>query len=328
MNRIVGWYQYRTRVLDDRGQLVEVRDARRRPREKPFRFLLPDWKSRNIRSRVWHVLQCIVMLLFTVLMAFIAAGMMYGLLKILITPSTYRMLAITIGFFVFACGVPGGIVLIGRLVLGWERRHALQIAGARLAASNCGSCNFDIADIVPTDGCTVCPECAAAWRVDLWKRDWSRRTSEGRNQLKSALPFDWARINLLANRPAKDRRSRLWKLWLVRFMLPSLTDAIVAGVGLIFILLSGLSPDLLISLVSSDRRPWVLIAIFVLGLRALWAGGRAVSLEVGRCVKQGLCPHCEHGLRAEPSHGDGALLCESCGLAWRGERNVGLWKVA
>jgi hypothetical protein len=162
----------------------------------------------------------------------------------------------------------------------------------------------------------------------LWRRDWSKRSSEGRNVLKSAIPFDWMKVNLLANRPAADRRKRLWQVWLIRFVLPSWVDALLITATASLILLSGISLDLLQSQIVTNRPAWLAMVVFVVGLRALWAAHAAASSEIGRCVKAGTCPHCEQPLRFEPSHGDGATLCQSCGLAWRGNRRVPLWRVA
>ncbi len=329
MNPVAGWYQSRTRVPDDRGQLVEVRDRNRKPREQPFRFLVPDWKQRTGWGRTWHVLKCIGMAAGIAWMGVVAVALAIILLKTMMTPSAYRMVAVMVGYGAILCVVFGSIAWMFSLLLGIDRRRNLQIVGARLAVAQCGRCNFNIADIPrAADGCIVCPECAAAWRLDLWLRDWSKRGDEGRNLLKSAIPFDWMRVNLLANRPATDRRKRLWRRWLIRFFLPSWVDVTLIAVTASMIQLSGLPLDLLLNQLSTDRPAWPAMAAFVLGLRALWAAHAAARSEIGRCVKAGTCPHCEMPLRTEPSHGDGATLCQSCGLAWREDRRVPLWKVA
>ena len=42
----------------------------------------------------------------------------------------------------------------------WLKRY-------RQAAGRCRACDYDLARLEPeADGCTVCPECSAAWRLD------------------------------------------------------------------------------------------------------------------------------------------------------------------
>jgi hypothetical protein len=51
-------------------------------------------------------------------------------------------------------------VLIARLVVG------RRVAREYVRAGYCGSCGYDIqAAPIAADGCRVCPECGAAWRV-------------------------------------------------------------------------------------------------------------------------------------------------------------------
>lgn len=332
MNRIVGWYQYRTRVPDDRGQLVEVRDRNRGPKSEPFRFVLPDWKQRNTWSRAWHVIKCAGLVVGSLYMAVIAVGMVYGLSKVTFVPATFGPVAMFAGAMAVFCLGFGTIVHCAAVMWGLEHRRAVQCAGSRLAFGSCGRCAFLIGDLPPqSDGCTTCPECAASWRVDLWKRDWARRRDPCRTRIKSAPPFDWFIICLLVKRPVSERRCRLWSRFILRFIQPTWIELLIFSIGAMFVYQSGLGPEWLGTALKADAFAYItvlVVLVLLLLARGGWILGRMYGSEIAWWVRQGTCPHCEQPLRAEPSHGDKATLCESCGAAWRGRSFVPLRKVA
>lgn len=58
----------------------------------------------------------------------------------------------------------------------WLGREATIIKGAMLRRLRCPSCTYDITGVEPGgDGCTVCPECSAAWRMSAMKYDPAER---------------------------------------------------------------------------------------------------------------------------------------------------------
>ncbi len=66
---------------------------------------------------------------------------------------------------------PCGLVLVfGALPMLYKlASHSITPAGIRLAHYHCGSCDYDLRGLEPEpDGCRICPECNAAWR--LWPR--------------------------------------------------------------------------------------------------------------------------------------------------------------
>lgn len=74
-------------------------------------------------------------------------------------------------WIVLALISPVGLLLVFGVVPLLYRfaSRAVPPAGIRLAYHRCGSCNYDLAGLEPEpDGCRVCPECGAAWR--LWPR--------------------------------------------------------------------------------------------------------------------------------------------------------------
>jgi hypothetical protein len=78
------------------------------------------------------------------------------------TPAGSGSLAVALSYAVFA--LPIAIVLAQVVV---ERRHNTPgFATFRLMRGLCASCGYAINAVTPgVDGCTVCPECGAAWRL-------------------------------------------------------------------------------------------------------------------------------------------------------------------
>lgn len=71
-------------------------------------------------------------------------------------------IALSIGIYLFLA------------VIAWIAMHACyhrllipELARAKLRRGKCASCSYPVADLQPaTDGCTVCPECGAAWKLN------------------------------------------------------------------------------------------------------------------------------------------------------------------
>lgn len=63
--------------------------------------------------------------------------------------------------------VPLGMIPAIVTVFVIRRAGAERIARVHVRAELCGSCGYELRGIAPeADGCTVCPECGGAWRVD------------------------------------------------------------------------------------------------------------------------------------------------------------------
>lgn len=69
------------------------------------------------------------------------------------------------------------LVLIIAGMLGWpffpvvvryiRQKKSAELRGAYIKARHCASCDFDLNNLpVESDGCTKCPECDAAWRLE------------------------------------------------------------------------------------------------------------------------------------------------------------------
>lgn len=63
-----------------------------------------------------------------------------------------------------------GVTLVLLILAMWAIEHALarwRLKGALVSAGYCACCLTSMRDQSPqSDGCTVCPECGAAWRLD------------------------------------------------------------------------------------------------------------------------------------------------------------------
>lgn len=65
-------------------------------------------------------------------------------------------------------GIPVAILAATLLALSWLDRRVIKprLATFRLLRGLCAGCRYSIAAISPDpDGCTVCPECGAAWKL-------------------------------------------------------------------------------------------------------------------------------------------------------------------
>ncbi len=96
------------------------------------------------------------------------------------------MVALQLGLWFVAAAIVGGTLLfsrhwrfgvVGGAFFSWgawfvltartrlQERDAGVRAGALLAARRCASCAYSLGGATASDGCTVCPECGAAWRL-------------------------------------------------------------------------------------------------------------------------------------------------------------------
>lgn len=59
----------------------------------------------------------------------------------------------------------------------WFSHEARRVKALMLRQSRCPSCNYCLTGVEPAiDGCTVCPECSAAWLIGSPKYDLDHRT--------------------------------------------------------------------------------------------------------------------------------------------------------
>ncbi|MEX2219225.1 MAG: hypothetical protein WD749_10760 [Phycisphaerales bacterium] len=73
-------------------------------------------------------------------------------------------LIVAIAFVGTAVGAAAWILVVRRLIQPWFERTALT---AMVTAGFCPSCGYGLAELNPEpDGCRVCPECGAAWRME------------------------------------------------------------------------------------------------------------------------------------------------------------------
>jgi hypothetical protein len=288
------WLRTRTRVTDDLGQEIAIMP--RRARVPKFLFVL-------------------VAVVFVSASAFALWLIVRMTLAVIRTPGSMKVLLIPAQSLVgMLCGWCGMLVMIHR-VSGQSQRLKVRTAGSRLALGLCGSCLYPLRHIIPEkDGHSVCPECGAAWQLDLWQRDWARRTCpEAESKYTGFSPRTPLRRDLRGWKRVRELYvpGALWGL------VPGLAGATILGA--LFVIpwyaLSSLAPTSVPQ--SVLRQLFVFFVVYFLVMlvsTGIFAGARSI---VKTHLHRGQCPHCAQRLRATPAHGDGAHICDECGWAWK-----------
>lgn len=261
------------------------------------------------------------------------------------------MLGSVTAIAVAAVLVPGGIALVaaacivGAVALWFvlpptERlKHEQSIIDTILAEGYCVSCGYELAGLpVEADGCTVCPECRAAWRIaGLASRPRRVGGSAQPNPSPDSSGWHWLDFVLPGRRVSlsyRDREGRIVPLidpTLVRpphawkSLEPAVRSRLRRRLWLrhlpLRLLGVGLFSWIFLSAVVAGRVPfgsvlgplatpvWLVLwysAIIHLILPARWNREAIASAF----VKQGVCASC-----ATPFN-DGSTTCKSCGASW------------
>lgn len=205
--------------------------------------------------------------------------------------------------------------------------HGIRIRVGRSGV--CFSCDHDLKPLPrESDGCVVCTECGAAWRIDDWAAD------GGRYQLPHDQPGQKPEAGFFGrNAWVRDARG---------VIVPVLADmAPKRRVRAVFRRAG-------VEVARRGRRWWIFLAWFVssvLGVLSVWRwyeplGGMLLAAiltpvlglvwkilrrrAVDRCcaairaelLAADRCPCCESQLRPTPSPIDACRLCDTCGCAW------------
>lgn len=221
--------------------------------------------------------------------------------------------------------------LAHRTTLKAARQHArLSIARHRM----CPCCAYSLAEVpADPDGCTPCPECGAAWRVDLWSSDAGiyhppAVTVNGQGHDQSRVTASDGRgviVPLLARRKDIDRHEAIR-------VCPSRPSRVRLRLSLlawaIYLAMTGTMAWFIVVLV----QPEYLMVWIGTGMMIAF-GAILLAVPVGIAythqfaiashpylirvmVAAHACPCCESPLRSSPSVIDGCLLCDTCGSAW------------
>lgn len=139
------------RVVDDRGERHTVR-RKRHASDDPTASNASWWVRRRWSERhrwVWLILAVLVVCVPVLYVGVLIADAVLGV------PYPYALWVPTVLSSVLAC-----------LVVWQSRRvEAQQTALGWVATGRCGACKYELGHVAETDGCTVCPECGAAWRL-------------------------------------------------------------------------------------------------------------------------------------------------------------------
>lgn len=200
----------------------------------------------------------------------------------------------------------------------WSR---LEMRNAYLSRSRCPSCFYDLAaqEADPEDGCCVCPECGAAWRIETaapprlfpmpaLKDDHGRWMRIG-IPLRRRLALAWhgaskrARFDLVAATVLLIVLAPLFG----RFVGPYVSDGLQALIRARW----GRTIDNAVSLFFA-----VVAAAGVLSVACLlWRGFWRSHLPMAQ-KRQGRCAACDAPLPPAVAGGDGLVEC-GCGATWR-----------
>ena len=312
---------------DDTGALRPVRDSARHPplmsrRQREAAVVKTDWLSRW-RRRLTP--------LFVVFLLLIAAEYFW-------TSRQGRSALYNLGtLYLIAQFIT---VVYRRLrLLRLNRRarrrsargeHEYESIIRSLVEQTCPCCGYELAD-VPGDGAGLvrCPECAAVWIPDLWRRDWpviatpawrDDRDKGTRWTISDARERD---VRLLADLNSPDayrlRRSVRRRFWWGDVVVVGTLLGGTAGFAALVALAYPVP-----SFSAAFFRMFIITPIFavpasipVIAWRVRSGEARwKRSLALGRLV-EARCPSCGDMLDMTPSEVDGAVVCRSCGSAWR-----------
>lgn len=212
----------------------------------------------------------------------------------------------------------------------WGRRYsegnALTYLFARLAASRCGACDYDMqGSAVEEDGCTACAECGARWNLAGWKASLpaqpTRRPISLRDEAREFALVLLGRSRVLRNLSYRERSKRLrgleTKCLLRELRRLRLIDTLgILGVVVVMTVLAW-QDNKSKGLVPFDTSDAITIAALALALKLVVSVSRAMHdahAELRRSLTaQGVCSACESQLTHRACHADGMIVCEGCG---------------
>ncbi|MDZ4828790.1 MAG: hypothetical protein SGJ09_01155 [Phycisphaerae bacterium] len=329
----------RSAVVDDRG--ASVRLARLRagacpdPESDCARAVLARMRSSAATTWTSRYLQSVATL--------IALGL-FGLTIALVVPLLPELpgipAAVTVGGAIVALAAIG--VLSVRIVLRpTALRNRVAYIDALLCMGRCPACGFVIggAAVKAADGCAVCQECGAAWRMErLALVTLPEATGLGVGRLRTRLRSASQHTTFI--RDARERRfavgcgatlprgaewsmAQRWSFRCQSGFLSAMMALIALGavVTVLTFLGSFLSP-----FGREDRidAPWlaiiaplsfVFVAPLLLLIPALASLATARALRTNACLSHDHCPACDTRLgdRGDP------CSCPACGARWRPE---------
>jgi hypothetical protein len=143
---------------DDRGRIVELVYPRPKARPPGMWGTLAEEEQREISAALASLIRGPQALHLLFVFGMASAGFWAIVSGSMGTTLLQLVLIAGLVFFLIYGGAQG----IFRPIVS-DRRH---VANVLLRRSRCGSCAGDLAAIDPEeDGCTVCPNCRAAWRI-------------------------------------------------------------------------------------------------------------------------------------------------------------------
>ena len=303
-------------TLDDRGARVTILPAALEQAESIEENPDPPLEGPPPPPRPWRdglLLVGVAVFLLSVL----------GLGAVLLVRIT-RRLSGTLGLSPVTVGLMGlGIAAFVVVAsLRWSRSRVTPeerrvLCAGLISSRKCGACAYTLDSLLPeADGCTPCPECGAAWRIEVWIRENPafRQPAAGvLERPRRALTVSDARGRQVALFRPLRTPAEVWRIRGMALAWFALACVVFAVVAPLAARLFGTDP-VLASVIF-----WMLCGgAALLTLLRLDRAPRSVRLLAARKSIDGRsCPACGSPLDAEPSIIDGALLCPGCGSAWK-----------
>lgn len=308
----------RRRLRDDRERVCELAKPAERFKATPLRraagveFRWCDWRQffvALVPSIMGFALGILLARLSIVLLQHLSPAM---LPRNTLAQALIGLASLTVPF---GCSVRLGVG-VAKVLL---RRHRVR---TRLRVRLCASCCYALAGLKPgEDGCTLCPECGAAWRVPELTRAqeiakypwWWRRFRAWRDDRGAAVHVDREWSDLLRASRLRTKMG-LTILWITGFAYVAgrtplqawLTDRLAANRGAIWYRWP--VEDILGSLIG--------VAI-AWGIIAFARPGRANRIVIAHRTARGRCGACDRDLADVSVKSDGCKACPACGAAWR-----------
>ena len=155
------WELSRAKVVDDRSRLVPLVAARQTRAQGVDAETAGEARKaawRGMPRRAWAHFALMAGLESLIVML-AARGLWRAYTSPFAKPNDWIHPAMMIGF---------AVVIVWLVWRGMRRQHAGSLATEYVRAGVCGSCGYALQGLGrEPDGCVVCPECGAAWKVPI-----------------------------------------------------------------------------------------------------------------------------------------------------------------
>lgn len=220
-----------------------------------------------------------------------------------------------------------------------------QIVHISVNARNavCPGCMYELDEsLSESDGCTVCPECGAAWSIARWRSEHGEpeylhdRSIKGHAKKLYVIEARGYSVSLLALQEPQARLAKVlscnkWvapEMGIFEFLVGVLAFFATSFAIIWWMTRSHLDYFNYIAIIlfaSAVMGITVPVMISLLLRRSALHRGKAVRVA-SEMLALSKCPCCEEPLRSELTFRDGVKLCQTCHAAWLPDGKVEPWR--